>query len=64
MMGRSEPSSAVRYPEGLWNERNWLRTVPGKRYFVIFRLYSPTQAFFDQSWKPGDIEKVKSRDGR
>ena len=45
-------------------ERNWLRTVPGKGYFVIFRLYSPTQAFFDQSWKPGDIEKVKSRDGR
>jgi hypothetical protein len=37
---------------------NWLRTVPGKGYFVIFRLYSPTQAFFDQTWKPGDIEKV------
>jgi hypothetical protein len=44
-------------PEG--KEKNWLATVPGKGYFVIFRLYSPTQAFFDQSWKPGDIEKVK-----
>jgi hypothetical protein len=40
-------------------ERNWLRTMPGKGYFVIFRLYSPTQPFFDQTWKPGDIEKVK-----
>jgi hypothetical protein len=40
-------------------EKNWLATVPGKGYFVIFRLYSPTEAFFDQSWKPGDIEKVK-----
>ena len=40
-------------------ERNWLRTVAGKGYFVIFRLYSPTRAFFDASWKPGDIEKVK-----
>jgi hypothetical protein len=39
--------------------KNWLRTVPGKGYFVIFRLYSPTQAFFDQTWKPGDIEKAK-----
>lgn len=23
------------------------------------RLYAPTQAFFDKTWKPGDIEKVK-----
>jgi hypothetical protein len=38
--------------------KNWLRTVPGKGYFVIFRLYGPKEAFYDQSWKPGDIEKV------
>jgi hypothetical protein len=37
----------------------WLKTVPEKGYFVIFRLYSPTKAFFDASWKSGDIEKVK-----
>ncbi|WP_433703990.1 DUF1254 domain-containing protein [Paraburkholderia sacchari] len=41
-------------------EKNWLRTVPGKGYFVIFRLYSPEQAFFDQTWKPGDLEKTGS----
>jgi hypothetical protein len=40
-------------------EKNWLRTVPGKGYFVILRLYSPQQAFFDQTWKPDDIEKAK-----
>ncbi|BFG78259.1 DUF1254 domain-containing protein [Paraburkholderia terrae] len=39
-------------------EKNWLKTVPGKGYFVIFRLYSPEKAFFDQSWKPGDLEKT------
>lgn len=39
-------------------QKNWLRTVPGKGYFVIFRLYSPEKAFFDQTWKPGDIEKT------
>lgn len=40
-------------------EKNWLRTLPGKGYFVILRLYSPQKAFFDQTWKPGDIEKSK-----
>jgi len=37
---------------------NWLRTVPGKGYFAILRLYSPTEAAISKTWKPGDIEKV------
>ncbi len=40
-------------------ETNWLATVPGRGYFVILRLYGPTEAALDNSWKPGDIEKVK-----
>jgi hypothetical protein len=40
-------------------ESNWRRTVPGKGWFVLFRLYSPTEPFFDGSWRPGDFEKVK-----
>ena len=39
-------------------EANWLRTVPGKGWFTLFRLYSPTGPFFDQSWRPGDFEKI------
>jgi hypothetical protein len=39
--------------------RNWLKTLPDKGFFVILRLYAPTKAFFDQSWKPSDIEKLK-----
>ncbi|WP_114239924.1 DUF1254 domain-containing protein [Dyella sp. C9] len=35
---------------------NWIRTVPGKGYFVLLRLYGPTKAFFDKSWVPGDFE--------
>jgi hypothetical protein len=31
--------------------------VPGKGYFVILRLYGPTEAAIDKSWKPGDLEK-------
>jgi hypothetical protein len=38
---------------------NWLATVPGKGYFAILRLYGPTEASFDKSWKPGDFEVVK-----
>jgi hypothetical protein len=41
-------------------ERNWLATVPGKGYFAVLRLYGPTAAAIDKTWKPGDIEKVPS----
>lgn len=44
-------------PEG--KERNWLATVPGKGYFTILRLYSPTEAAINKSWKPDDIVKVQ-----
>ncbi len=35
---------------------NWIQTVPGKGWFIILRLYSPLQPFFDKSWRPGEIE--------
>jgi hypothetical protein len=38
---------------------NWLRTVPGKGYFAILRLYAPGEAAISKSWKPGDIESVQ-----
>jgi hypothetical protein len=37
---------------------NWIQTVPGKGWFVILRLYSPLQPFFDKSWRPSEIEEV------
>lgn len=43
-------------PDG--KQGNWVQTVPGKGYFVLLRLYSPTQAFFDKSWKPDDFKRV------
>jgi hypothetical protein len=39
-------------------EANWRRTLPGQGFFMILRLYGPTQAYFDKSWKPGDLEKM------
>ena len=44
-------------PKGM--EGNWIQTVPGKGWNVIFRLYGPLQPFYDKTWKPGDPELVK-----
>jgi hypothetical protein len=43
-------------PQG--QERNWIRTVPGRGWFPIFRLYGPLEPFFDKSWKLNDVEKL------
>ena len=40
-------------------ESNWIQTVPGKGWFTILRIYSPTDAYFDKSWRVGEIELVK-----
>ncbi|HEX4987057.1 MAG TPA: DUF1254 domain-containing protein [Burkholderiales bacterium] len=45
-------------PESPGDAKNWLRTLPGKGFFVILRLYGPTRAFYDRKWKPGDLEKI------
>jgi hypothetical protein len=44
-------------PEG--KAGNWIATVPGRGYFAIIRLYGPTEAALNKTWKPSDIEKVK-----
>jgi hypothetical protein len=46
-------------PKSPGEGKNWLATVPGKGFFVILRLYGPTKAFFDQTWKPDDVVKVR-----
>jgi hypothetical protein len=44
-------------PDGV-KEGNFIQTLPGKGWFVILRLYSPLQPFFDKSWRPTEIEQV------
>jgi hypothetical protein len=41
------------------HEANWVQTVPGKGWNVIFRLYGPLRPWFDKTWKPGEIELVQ-----
>ena len=40
-------------------ESNWIQTVPGKGWNVLFRLYGPLEAFFDKTWRPGEIERIE-----
>jgi hypothetical protein len=40
-------------------QANWLASAPGRGFFGILRLYGPTEAAIDKSWKPGAVEKVK-----
>jgi len=35
---------------------NWIRTIPGKGWFTILRLYGPVDGYFDHTWKPTDID--------
>jgi hypothetical protein len=54
---RSGRLKRAKAPAG--KEGNWLATPAGKGYFAILRLYGPTEAAINKSWKPGDIEKLK-----
>ncbi len=38
------------------HEANWVQTVPGRGYNVLFRLYGPLEPWFTKTWRPGDFE--------
>ena len=44
-------------PDGV-KRGNWIQTIPGKGWFVILRLYSPLEPFFDKSWRISEVELV------
>ena len=44
-------------PDGI-GRGNWVQTLPGRSWFVLLRLYSPLEPFFQQTWRPGEIELV------
>lgn len=41
-------------PEG--KESNWNQTVPKKGWYPLLRLYGPLDAWFEKTWRPGEIE--------
>lgn len=44
-------------PEGF--EKNWVQTIPGKGWFSYFRLFGPTEPYFDKTWVLPNIEILK-----
>lgn len=48
------PSKPAKAPD-----TNWIQTVPKRHFLAAVRLYGTGVDFFDQSWKPDDLVKVK-----
>ena len=38
---------------------NWIQTDPKKGWFLILRLYSPTEPFFTKAWRLSEVELVR-----
>jgi hypothetical protein len=39
-------------------EANWMPTVAGQKFELLFRLYGPEKPFFDKAWKLPDVERA------
>jgi hypothetical protein len=37
-------------------ETNWIQTAPGKGWNVVLRMYGALEPWFNQTWRPGEIE--------
>lgn len=49
--GPSKPASA--------HDTNFIQTVSGRNFLVALRLDGTGVEFFDQTWKPDDVVKMK-----
>ncbi len=47
-------------PEG--KEDMWIKTIPGKGWWSVLRLYGPQAATFDGTWKPGDFVAMQLKE--
>lgn len=46
-------------PERPKGAKNFIRTIPGKGWNAIFRLYGPLEPWFDKTWRLGEIEPAE-----
>jgi hypothetical protein len=37
-------------------ESNWVPTDPARKFELMFRLYTPTEALFKKAWRLPDVE--------
>ncbi len=45
---------APKAPAG--HEKNWVQTMPDRGYTLGLRLYGPLEPWFNQSWRPDDVQ--------
>jgi hypothetical protein len=43
----------------LGKENHWVKTIPGKGWFVYFRIYGPQAPVFDDTWRLNNIVEMK-----
>lgn len=41
------------------HEINWVKTIAGKGWYLILRLYGPLESWFDNSWRPEALVQFK-----
>ena len=41
------------------NENNRVKTVPGGHWYMVLSLYYPLEAWYDKTWRPGEIKELK-----
>jgi hypothetical protein len=39
-------------------ESNWIQTAPGNGWNVVLRMYGALEPWFNQTWRPGEIELI------
>jgi hypothetical protein len=42
-------------PEG---KANWIQSIPGKGWNLLWRIYGPEQEWYDKKWRPSEIEEL------
>jgi hypothetical protein len=40
-------------------DENWIQTLPNRALLIAVRLYGTGAEFYDQTWKPDDVVKIK-----
>jgi hypothetical protein len=43
-------------------KKNWIKTIPGEKWFMILRLYGIAGPMTDHPWQPGEIKPVLKED--
>ena len=51
--GSVDVYSGPEMPTG--QQKNWIRTVPGKGWFPIFRFYGPLEPLLQKTWVLSDV---------